>query len=344
MAGDQQAVYLTLVTPVSFTSFIQQQRERANDEQFNDDEARDEYQRWAFIDREPGDFDVNDPIQYWHKHRHQYPKLSRMALDFLTIQSMSAEYERLFSSAGRLLDDSRSSLGITIVAFSMTLRSWYRAGIIRDIDPIFLSITEEVQRRGLEAAGYEEARERATRWLREHLGADADDQQHRVSQVLIDNTNTSTSFTFPQLHQAVLDESLELVPPPRFSKKLEMAQRQYKTHVTARFTCDHCAAGSVWSSGMVGIEIRGSHDNQYYSAIVYNQRCKRCKGLGSMELDEGTYIERVSYRLKKWAGVKVEAPDYSNKATPPHLSDLCEACKLGRCKIGLKTRGESAIF
>ena len=60
----------------------------------------------------------------------------------------------------------------------MTLRSWYRAGIIRDIDPIFLSITEEVERRGLEAARYEEARERATRWLREHLGADADDQQH----------------------------------------------------------------------------------------------------------------------------------------------------------------------
>ncbi|KAK8121599.1 hypothetical protein PG984_010269 [Apiospora sp. TS-2023a] len=144
----------------------------------------------------------------------------------------------------------------------------------------------------------------------------------RVSQVLIDSTNTSTSFTFPQLHQAVLDESLELVPPPRFSKKLEMAQRQYETHVTARFTCDHCAAGSVWSSGMVGIEIRGSHDNQYYSAIVYNQRCKRCKGLGSMELDEGTYIERVSYRLKKWAGVKVEAPDYSNKATPP-IFQIC---------------------
>ena len=91
---------------------------------------------------------------------------------------MSAECERLFSSAGRLLDDSRSSLDITIVAISMTLRSWYRAGIIRDVDPIFLSITEEVERRGLEAAGYEEARERATRWLREHLGADADDQQH----------------------------------------------------------------------------------------------------------------------------------------------------------------------
>ncbi|KAF6517647.1 hypothetical protein HZS61_003208 [Fusarium oxysporum f. sp. conglutinans] len=41
---------------------------------------------------EDGDNDVRDPISYWHERKRRYPRLSRMALDFLTIQPMSAEF------------------------------------------------------------------------------------------------------------------------------------------------------------------------------------------------------------------------------------------------------------
>ncbi|KAJ0125809.1 ATP-dependent DNA helicase, partial [Fusarium oxysporum f. sp. albedinis] len=62
---------------------------------------RDEYEAWqqSWV---PTDTDIRDPIAYWQDSRAQYPRLSRMALDFLTIQPMSAECERLFSAAGRL--------------------------------------------------------------------------------------------------------------------------------------------------------------------------------------------------------------------------------------------------
>jgi len=94
----------------NFTSFLQRQRERTTDSPFDGDETRDEYTRWQNIDREPGDYDVIDPVHYWHTHRVQYPKLSRMALDFLTVQSMSDECERLFSAAGNVQTERRSKL------------------------------------------------------------------------------------------------------------------------------------------------------------------------------------------------------------------------------------------
>ncbi|RYC77347.1 hypothetical protein BFJ63_vAg19779, partial [Fusarium oxysporum f. sp. narcissi] len=62
--------------------------------------GEDEYLHWI-THCESGDGSINDPLAYWHEKRFKYPNLSRMALDFLTIQPMSAECERLFSAAGR---------------------------------------------------------------------------------------------------------------------------------------------------------------------------------------------------------------------------------------------------
>ena len=82
-----------------------------------------------------------------------------LILKFLAIQSMTAECEKLFSSAGRLLDESRSRLGITTVAISRNLRSWSGAGMIRGIDPIFLPITEVERRASKQLGTRERARE-----------------------------------------------------------------------------------------------------------------------------------------------------------------------------------------
>ena len=48
-------------------------------------------------------------------------------------------------------------------------------------------------------------------------------------------------------------------------------------------------------------------------------------------IDEESYIKRVSYRIKKWAGVEVVQPDYEGKPTKPHERAYCEGCKRGKC-------------
>ncbi|EGU89475.1 hypothetical protein FOXB_00005, partial [Fusarium oxysporum f. sp. conglutinans Fo5176] len=81
-----------------------------------------------------GDNDVRDPISYWHERKRRYPRLSRMALDFLTIQPMSAECERMFAAAGRMVTPLRNRLDADIIGMCQVLRSWLRAGVIDDLD------------------------------------------------------------------------------------------------------------------------------------------------------------------------------------------------------------------
>jgi hypothetical protein len=66
-----------------------------------------------------------------------------MALDFLTIPPMSAECERLFSAAGRIVTPLWSRLNAQVIETCQVLRLWLRAGIIRDLDPFFVLVAEE---------------------------------------------------------------------------------------------------------------------------------------------------------------------------------------------------------
>ncbi|KAH7461153.1 hypothetical protein FOMA001_g19163 [Fusarium oxysporum f. sp. matthiolae] len=105
---------------------------------------RDEYEAWqqSWV---PTDTDIRDPIAYWQDNRAQYPRLSRMALDFLTIQPMSAECDRLFSAAGRLVTPLRSRLEVDIIGMCLVLRSWMQAKIIDDLDPLFVPTQIKVE-------------------------------------------------------------------------------------------------------------------------------------------------------------------------------------------------------
>ncbi|KAI1178522.1 zinc-binding domain-containing protein [Nemania sp. FL0916] len=106
--------------------------------------------------------------------------------------------------------------------------------------------------------------------------------------------------------------------------------------VMGRFRCHNPNCESKgWSSKKIAITVR-MYSNREYNARVYHQRCQHCSGLGRPILDD-TYAERVTYRLKKWSGVYVEAPPYSNDHTKPHHRDLCEGCKAGRCKRDIET-------
>ncbi|KAG9379945.1 Dimer-Tnp-hAT domain containing protein [Pyrenophora tritici-repentis] len=90
----------------------------------------DEYQRWK--QGEPiaadGSHDANNPVEYWVALRDQYPNLSRLAIDVLSIPASSCDCERMFSELGDLLEPRRRKLGPQLLAAMLCIRRWQRAG------------------------------------------------------------------------------------------------------------------------------------------------------------------------------------------------------------------------
>ncbi|KAK4200092.1 zinc-binding domain-containing protein [Triangularia verruculosa] len=151
--------------------------------------------------------------------------------------------------------------------------------------------------------------------------------------------NNHAEQTFPELHDGILNSLNNILQPiPYFkhggNQALNNCQDEYDTFVMAKFTCDNpqCSKRG-WRSGKVTILIRGYQDNGYH-AVVFNQRCERCNQLGALELDQPSYIDRVTYRLKKWAGFNMGTRSLrEKKETPPHKSHLCEGCSRGYCEL-----------
>jgi hypothetical protein len=80
--------------------------------------------KWA---QEQYDKGLN-PVTYWYELRQKYPKLSRFALDILTIPASSCDCERMFSELGDLLEPKRRNMGPQLLAAIQLVRSWVRAG------------------------------------------------------------------------------------------------------------------------------------------------------------------------------------------------------------------------
>lgn len=93
---------------------------------FYDDEAvadaRDEYEEYLSTPARPCD----NPLEWWKAYRQEYPWLSQIALDLFSILMMSAEYERVFSSAKTLITDRRNGLKEDIIEACTLLRHWFR--------------------------------------------------------------------------------------------------------------------------------------------------------------------------------------------------------------------------
>ena len=146
--------------------------------------------------------------------------------------------------------------------------------------------------------------------------------------------NTNISFMFPSLHQDVSNAVADEIASTWFNGKKndKHFHTEYSTNVMGKFTCnnDDCSKKG-WGSKMVAILIKGYPGNGY-NAVVFNQRCASCNRLGTMTLDNNSYIERVAYRLKKWAGVPTEEQHYVGKKSLPHKFELCEGCKQGYCQ------------
>ena len=70
-----------------------------------------------------------DTLQWWKLNEHRYPKLSVLAKTVLCIPATSVPCERLFSSAGYILNKTRSSLEPNTVNTLVGLRSWLKDDI-----------------------------------------------------------------------------------------------------------------------------------------------------------------------------------------------------------------------
>jgi hypothetical protein len=89
----------------------------------------DEYARYCAEDVLNSHHYRNRPIDWWKINTSRFPRLSVMAVDMLTIPSSSAESERTFSSAGRMMAPLRNRMRRETVAIAQCIRSWSRAGI-----------------------------------------------------------------------------------------------------------------------------------------------------------------------------------------------------------------------
>lgn len=139
---------------------------------------------------------------------------------------------------------------------------------------------------------------------------------------------------FPSLHQDVVTAVSDKIACPWFCENNSDQEfiNDYPTHVMGKFRCMNSACpANGWGSKKVAILIRGYAGNGY-NAVVFNQRCKTCNQLGTLTLDEKSYVDRVAYRIQKWAGVRMGEQHYDTKTSMPHEKDFCEGCKRGVCR------------
>jgi len=92
--------------------------------------ASSELDRYLRLDIE----DVDNAIAWWHERRSLYPRLSRMALDYLTIPPTSIDVERFFSRGRLLLSHTRSRLSVHTTAAILCLGHWSRHDLVKNED------------------------------------------------------------------------------------------------------------------------------------------------------------------------------------------------------------------
>ncbi|KAG7419838.1 hypothetical protein Forpe1208_v003644 [Fusarium oxysporum f. sp. rapae] len=122
----------TLLQPASSMTTLLQAEDAASS---STHAVGDEYSDW-FRDVHKSDQNILDPISYWYERREEYPRLSQMALDVLSVLPMSADVERLFSTCGRMVRDDRARLDASTIGMTQTVRSWHCGGYIKSTEKL----------------------------------------------------------------------------------------------------------------------------------------------------------------------------------------------------------------
>ncbi|KJZ68529.1 hypothetical protein HIM_12077 [Hirsutella minnesotensis 3608] len=76
------------------------------------------------------DIDVANPLDWWDRHRLEYPILYRMALDLFSIPGMSAECERVFSQTKKMVTDERNQILPEMVEADQLQKHWLMKGLV----------------------------------------------------------------------------------------------------------------------------------------------------------------------------------------------------------------------
>ncbi|KAF7359902.1 putative AC9 transposase [Mycena venus] len=97
-----------------------------------DEETRDEVSDYLAAPR----VRTEDPMNWWWNHRREYPVLSQVALDYLSVPSTSVAVERVFSHGRRLLEFTRNRMSGASFRRQLCLGSWGRNNLIRIQDLI----------------------------------------------------------------------------------------------------------------------------------------------------------------------------------------------------------------
>jgi len=123
---------------------------------------------------------VSNSLAWWLEPTQQenYPNLSKMAIDFLTIPAMSAAPERIFSGAKLTITEKRFWLSPEIIEAFECLKSWYK--INEWIPPSYLEelqlAVEEADKAREKVVGKATARVAAARTVEAEAEVDSDSE------------------------------------------------------------------------------------------------------------------------------------------------------------------------
>jgi hypothetical protein len=122
--------YRSAACPIPDAQPQEGQRELSRYEEFNKIKKRkkvkSESERYLTTDIE----EVSDVLAWWRAHQATYPVLSQMAFDILAVPAMSAEVERLFSSAGHVVTERGARTLPDLAEDNQLLRAWLKEGLI----------------------------------------------------------------------------------------------------------------------------------------------------------------------------------------------------------------------
>ena len=115
-----------------------------------------------YLDSDPEH--VTDALAWWYEHKHVYPRLHRMALDYLSIPGVfsnpntggflqvnhelilatSVDVERTFSQGRLLLSHIRNRLSVQSTCALLCLGIWSEMGYVKDKDVKAATVLPEV--------------------------------------------------------------------------------------------------------------------------------------------------------------------------------------------------------
>ncbi len=115
----------TLPLPANKSSLLADHMKRSRTAR---NSLKDEYQRYSA--RDDDEFFDGGHLVWWKLHQTEYPRLAQMARDIFSIPRMSAEVERLFSSAKLMIPPARNGLEIEQIEAGECIRSWVKNGLV----------------------------------------------------------------------------------------------------------------------------------------------------------------------------------------------------------------------